>query len=304
MEELTTYVHRTNTLNKEGKIDKSMIKELHEKNLISIYMWKDKDEDKKDISDWENLNKGLNVSKVSPYVKQFFNLYKDVEDHDVLVYAKYSGLPSKLGLVKKGSEVKYIEDEYRVFYYLEINEIDKIKEIKQADYPLLETLIPYYNTVSKVNKGKEKLNSIYNNNKVNLPLKPENLSANAAELICSEWLRTKYCDKKFRIKYLLMPMGGNNAIIDILGKTNNDEYVVCQVTTSRDKQTINKKMEKLLKFDSTQLNYKKVMFGEAESSEIDNNNDIRYVSIKDVFNDLKSNKYGDHKELLDFLINR
>jgi hypothetical protein len=299
MEELITYVHRTNTLNKEGKIDTRKINELYEKNMISIYMWKDKEE--KDIEDLDKLHKGEKISNISPYVNQFFNLYKDTINHNVLVYAKYYGKPSKLGLVKSDDQLIVIEDESRVFYCLKI---ENIKEITPSDYPLLETLIPYYSTVSKVKKGKDKLISVFYNKP--LALKSENLSAKEAELLCSEWLRSECCNiDDIRIKYLKMPMGGNNAVFDILGKAvKGNKDIICQVTTSSDTQRIIKKMEALSEIMSDQISYKKVMFGEAERKEITSNDDITYISIRDVFDDFKKNKCGDFNELIDFLINR
>ena len=299
MKELITYVHRTNILNKNDEIDTKKIEKLYERNLISIYMWKN--EEKKDMQDFIKLYNGEIISNASAYVSKFFNLYKDAKNNNVLVYAKYYGKTSKLGLVKSDDQLIVIEDESRIFYCLKL---ENTKEITQSDYPLLETLIPYYSTVSKVKKGREKLISIFY--KEPLALKAENLSATAAELLCSEWLRSECCNiDDIRIKYLKMPVGGNNAVFDILGKAVKENAdVICQVTTSNNTQTIIKKMEALSKINSDQITYKKVMFGEAKKTEITNNYDITYISIQDVFEDFERNECSDFKDLIYFLINR
>lgn len=280
-----SFVHRTNIKNENSEIDTDAIQELYEKNLISINI---RDYEKQDIDNWNLLISNQDVKNVNNYVKQFYNLYLASQEDNVLVYAKFLGYKSKLGLVKKGSEIKEINKKGQTYFCLELS---NVKSIDKFDFPLLETVIPYYSTVSKVIKGRDKLLSIFYDEK--LPLKVKNLSAKATELLCIEWLRSDF-NKNYKIKYQLMPAGGNNAVIDFLGKTYNNKILASQITTSSSKKTIENKIEKLKDFKSDY----KVMFGQLENYKSDK---VEYISIQDVWNDFEEVEYN---SLRDFLINK
>ena len=281
-----TFVHRTNIKNENSKIDTNAIHELYEKNLISMNI---RDNEKEDIDNWNLLRSNQDVKKVSGYVKQFHNLYLASQENDVLVYAKFLGYQSKLGLVKKGSKIKEIKKDRQTFFCLELS---NVRNIDKSDFPLLETVIPYYSTVSKVDKGREKLLSIYYEDYI-LPMKLENLSAKATELLCVEWLRSEF-NNISKISYQLMPTGGNNSTIDFLGKTADNKVMAAQITTSKSIKTIKNKIDKLELFNADY----RVMFGQLEDFDTKK---VTYVPINRVWDNLINSKYNG---LIDFLINK
>ncbi len=289
MENYYTFLNRTNISKKNSKeTDTESIRCLYEKDFISINMWKESEEE--EVISFKMLCEGEKLKNVKTYIKQYYNLYKLSQEKDILVFAKYKGdFSSKIGLIKKGTPLIMKEKEGRVFYCLKLSEI---KLINSYDYPLLETVLPYYGTTSSVIKGREKINSIYSN--IPIKLIPENLSDKATEIMCSEWLRSGLCDDKYKVKYQQLLTGGNNSDIDFLGKTVSGKTLITQVTTSGSKKIINSKIEKLEKYKADI----KLMF--AQNNSYISDSEVVYISIQEVWNDIYQ---SDFKPLLNFLIN-
>jgi len=275
------------------------IPELFEKNLISICI---KDNEPIDIQLYDDLLAGRDV-KHNPkliYLHRFFNIVRQVKTKDVIVVSSYLGnKENKIGLIKKGSEIIELKKDRLTLYCLQMKSVyctpypnfwgknNEVKTLNLSKYPVLKSLIPQQVTISPVIKNKNKIYSIYYGYPIEFEL--ASLSNEDVEIMCMEWLRSKYAPPDFKMQFQLLKTGGNNADIDILGCTYDNEKIACQVTNTDNQKLIKDKEQKLEDFDS----FRKIMFSHLETfwtapdsfnqniTEIWNDfkNDDRYVQL-------------------------
>lgn len=243
---------------------------LHEKNIISICI---QDNESIDLKYYNDLISG----EVVPfdikrnYIKLFIDIANIALNKDVLIIAMYEGLEPKIGLIKKGEQIfKQKEDGFTLFclqmksvyctpYPNFWGENNEIKSLNLSHYPVLKSLIPQQVTVSPIHKNKKKIYSIF----YGCPIKIElaSMSNESIETMCTEWIRSKFAPKEFKIEFQLIRTGGNFADIDIIGCNSDNEIIACQVTNTENDKLIKDKNKNLENFVSD----KKIMFSHLET---------------------------------------
>lgn len=249
---------------------KEMIPLLFKNNIVSICI-QDKEYD--DLSYYESLLTGKKVKfdNGKNYIKYFIDIANIAKTKDVLLVAMYEGLETKIGLIKKGEQIFKQNNEGFTLFCLQLKsayctpypnfwgETNEIKSLKLSSFPILKSLIPQHVTISPIHKNKNKLYSIY----YGCPIKIEydSLSNEAVEVMCTEWLRSDYAPKEFKLRFQLLRTGGNFPDIDILGCNYNDEQIACQVTNTKNEKLISDKVQKLESFNSD----KRIMFSHLQT---------------------------------------
>jgi hypothetical protein len=194
-----------------------------------------------------------------------------------LIGATYRNLyPTKmvLGEILKGSEIqpKKING-----YINKTIQLQNTKVIDLFEYPLLLAIQPRHKTTTDWPSAKTFLNALYYGEK--LPRDVSSLDPSQLEVLCYEYLRIQN-----HLNFLLLPIGRTIHDIDIYGENKNRERVFAQVTQSKNKEVIFKKIEtlKLFNTNSTRLFF----FG----PEVFNTTDgvISYQSIEEVFSFMQS----------------
>jgi hypothetical protein len=244
---------------------KKMIPLLFKNNITSICI-QNSEEDH--LSYYENLIAGKKVQFEigKNYIKYFIDIANIARTKDILIIAMYEGLEPKIGLIKKGEQIfKQKEDGFTLFclqmksvyctpYPNFWGETNEIKSLNLSKYPVLKSLIPQQLTISPIQKNKKKIYSIY----YGCPIKIEfaSMSNESIETMCTEWLRSEYAPKEFKIQFQLIRTGGNFPDVDIVGCNSKNEKVACQVTNTENEKLIKDKTQKLENFVSD----KKIMF--------------------------------------------
>lgn len=230
----------------------------------------------------------LNKNKYVQFIGRWFDLQKTVNDSDVIIIAQYfNSSEKKIGLIRKGT--KFFEEgenrEFKVFQLTNVNEIEK------KDVSIFNSIITQSATLSPIKQRLDFINYKFNNRPSGLGLSLDNISPKLIELLCLEWLRSDLCDRNLKIKYQLLNVGGNYGDVDIFGKTFKGKKIGCQVTYSKDKNLISKKIIKLKNFESDI----RIMFCNAEFE----SEDVIVIPLIKVWNDLTENE--EYLEFLKFL---
>lgn len=284
------YLIRTNY--KEPLEAKEMIPLLFKNNIVSICI-QDKEND--DLNYFENLITGEKVKfeKGKNYIKYFIDIANIAKTKDVLLVAMYEGLETKIGLIKKGEQIFEQKHNGFTLFCLQLKSVyctpypnfwgekNEVESLKLSNFPILKSLIPQQVTISPLRKNKNKLYSIYYGCPIRLEY--DSLSNEAVEIMCTEWLRSDYAPKEFKLRFQLLRTGGNFPDIDILGCNYNDEQIACQVTNTKNEKLIRDKVQKLESFNSD----KKIMFSHLEThwtSQVNLNKNIMEV-WNDFWND-------------------
>lgn len=279
----------------------SQIDNLYEENIVSICIEESEDIDQAYFDDLINdKNPAFNSSL--PYVYRFVNLIKLVEKEDVIVIATYLGKLPKIGIIKKGSEMFSKNKNGYKLYCLQMKSVyctppqrGKLNSIDLRDYPILKSIIPQQVTISAVLKRKKAIYSIYYG--INYPLELSLLSDMGIEIMCTEWLRSKFAKENIKICYQLLRTGGNYADVDILGVNSMNEVVASQVSNTADPKLIRKKIDKLLSFPSEE----KIMFTLKYNPDFSEKKDYVNIFIEDVWEDFMKDEF--YKKMLERLTN-
>lgn len=277
-----------------GDLANQYLDELYEKNLIAICIKDNKIEQEYDMVLFSKLLNNLEVkydNKLN-YIHRFFDIVNRVKYDDVIVVGSYLGYPNvKLGLVKKGSEIIRLKKDGLTFFCLQMKSVycnpfpnfwgrkQEKEGLNLFDFPILKSVIPYRTTFSPIIKNRNKIYSLYYGYPLMFEL--DSLSEEGVEIMCTEWIRSKYAPKHLRINYQLLKTGGNFEGIDILGCNENNEIVTCQVTIGSSKSIIEKKTNGINKFEADY----KIIFSNNETRF---SNDILYKNLVDVFDELKN----------------
>lgn len=250
------YLVRCNYTDKSA----SELEYLYENNIVSICIQEEETIDQKYFDDLINGNNPPYNNKL-PYIQRFVNLANLVKEQDVIVIASYLEKNPKIGLIKKGSEMFCKEgNEFKLFclkmksVYCTPNWGDEFDSIDLRTYPILKSIIPSQVTISAVNQRKNAIYGIYYG--VKYPLDLSLMTDSAIEVMCTEWLRSRFANEKYRICYQIIRTGGNFADVDILGANNQNKIVAVQVSNTVDINLVSKKIDKLKSFTSDE----KIMF--------------------------------------------
>lgn len=278
----------------------SELEYLYENNIVSICIQKEETEDQDYFDALINDNNPPYNNKL-PYIQRFVNLVNLAKEQDVIVIASYLGMNPKIGLIKKGSEMFCKEgNEFKLFclkmksVYCTPNWGDEFDSIDLRTYPILKSIIPQQVTISAVNQRKNAIYGIYYGAKY--PLDLSLMTDSAIEVMCTEWLRSRFANEKHRIYYQIIRTGGNFADVDILGANNQNKIVAAQVSNTTDINLVSKKIDKLKSFSSDE----KIMFSNVNRPDLEKIDDCRNIFIGDVWNDFYSDSY--YKVMLERLV--
>lgn len=278
----------------------SELEYLYENNIVSICI---QDEQTEDQDYFDTLINGNNppYNNKLPYIQRFVSLVDLVKEQDVIVIASFLGKNPKIGLIKKGTKMFCREgNEFKLFcltmksVYCTPNWGEQFDSIDLRTYPILKSIIPQQVTISAVNQRKNAIYGIYYG--VKYPLDLSLMTDSAIEVMCTEWLRSRFANEKYRICYQIIRTGGNFADVDVLGANNQNKIVAAQVSNTSDINLVSKKIDKLKSFSSD----KKVMFSNVNRPDLEKIDDCLNIFIGDVWSDFYSDFY--YKVMLERLV--
>lgn len=278
----------------------SELEYLYENNIVSICIQEEQTEDQDYFNALINGNNPPYNNKLS-YIQRFLSLADLVKEQDVIVIASFLGKNPKIGLIKKGTKMFRREGKEFKLYCLEMKSVyctpnweEKFDSIDLRTYPILKSIIPQQVTISAVNQRKSAIYGIYYGAKY--PLDLSLMTDSAIELMCTEWLRSRFTNEKYRICYQIIRTGGNFADVDVLGANNQNRIVAAQVSNTSDINLVSKKIDKLESFSSDE----KIMFSNVHRLDLEKIDDCLNVFIGDVWNDFYSDSY--YKVMLERLV--
>lgn len=269
----------------------SELEYLYENSIVSICIQEEETIDQKYFDDLISGNNPPYNNKL-PYIQRFVNLANLVKEQDVIVIASYLEKNLKIGLIKKGSEMFCREGNRFKLFCLKMKSVyctpnwgEQLDSIDLRTYPILKSIIPQQVTISAVNQRKNAIYGIYYGTKY--PLNLSLMTDSAIEVMCTEWLRSRFANEKHRICYQIIRTGGNFADVDILGANNQNKIVAAQVSNTTDINLVSKKIDKLKSFSSDE----KIMFSNVHRPDLEKIDDCRNIFIGDVWNDFYSDSY-------------
>ncbi|EOA56461.1 hypothetical protein HMPREF1214_03282 [Bacteroides sp. HPS0048] len=281
------YLVRCNYTDKSA----SELEYLYENNIISICIQDEETADRDYFNDLINGNNPAYNNKL-PYIQRFVSLADLAKEQDVIIIASYLGKNPKIGLIKKDSEMFCKEGDGFKLYCLKMKSVyctpnwsEEFNSIDLRTYPILKSIIPQQVTISAVNQRKSAIYGIYYG--VKYPLDLSLMTDSAIEVMCTEWLRSRFANESHQICYQIIRTGGNYADVDILGANSHNKIVAAQVSSTTDINLVIKKIEKLNAFSSDE----KIMFSMVHRPDLKSINGCRNISIGDVWNEFYSDLY-------------
>lgn len=269
----------------------SELEYLYENNIVSICI---QDEETEDQDYFDALISGNNppYNNKLPYIQRFVSLADLAKEQDVIIIASYLGKNPKIGLIKKGEEIFCKEGDGFKLYCLKMKSVyctpnwgEEFDSIDLRTYPILKSIIPQQVTISAVNQRKSAIYGIYYG--VKYPLDLSLMTDSVIEVMCTEWLRSRFANESYRIYYQIIRTGGNYADVDILGANNQNKIVAAQVSNTTDINLVSKKIDKLNAFSSDE----KIMFSMVHRPDLKSINGCRNIFIRDVWNEFYSDLY-------------
>ena len=269
----------------------SELEYLYENNIVSICIQDEQTEDQEYFDALINGNNPPYNNKL-PYIQRFVSLVDLVKEQDVIVIASFLGKYPKIGLIKKDSEMFCKKGDGFTLYCLKMKSVyctpnwsEEFESIDLKTYPIIKSIIPQQVTISAVNQRKSAIYSIYYG--VKYPLDLSLMTDSAIEVMCTEWLRSRFANESYRICYQIIRTGGNYADVDILGANNQNKIIAAQVSNTTDINLVCKKIDKLNSFSSDE----KIMFSMVYRPDLKSINGCRNIFIGDVWNEFYSDLY-------------
>ncbi|GAB1360283.1 hypothetical protein MASR1M31_20850 [Porphyromonadaceae bacterium] len=278
----------------------SELEYLYENNIVSICIQEEETIDQKYFDDLINGNNPPYNNKL-PYIQRFVNLANLVKEQDVIVIASYLEKNPKIGLIKKGAEIFCREGNGFKLFCLKMKSVyctpnwgEQFDSIDLRTYPILKSIIPQQVTISAVNQRRNAIYGIYYG--VKYPLDLSLMTDSAIEVMCTEWLRSRFANEEYRICYQIIRTGGNFADVDVLGANNQNKIIAAQVSNTPDVNLVSKKIDKLKSFSSDE----KIMFSMVYRPDLKEVDGCRNIFIGDVWSDFYSDSY--YKMMLERLV--
>ncbi|OGO61357.1 MAG: hypothetical protein A2032_00285 [Chloroflexi bacterium RBG_19FT_COMBO_49_13] len=208
-------------------------------------------------------------------------VYREIRPADILV-----------GIITQGSKVRPI-NRYGDDNIYKVVQLQNVKEISLADYPLLAAIQPRLATITGWTGAFDLLYSIAFDKTV--PIDVKYLSPGQLEVICQEYLRMKGI-----LKVLLLPIGRNLQDIDIFGIGDDGYKVLAQVTHSNQLSKVDSKLQMLKHYNRQGV--KLILFGPESCNIADAK--VNYISIESVFAELQSSQEAVYHQAIEMMFNR
>ncbi|PIV97595.1 MAG: hypothetical protein COZ16_12205 [Flavobacteriaceae bacterium CG_4_10_14_3_um_filter_31_253] len=258
--------------------ENEIVQDFYSKNHIGVRF-----DTKADMEDWKNLKNGQKLKQ--QFAQRWNTLNQTVQENDVIVISSYKNFGCKVGIISQGTQFEKIgnENEFYTIFKLEQNQ-----EIDIEKFPFIQTLLPSNVTISPIKRKNYTLRkNIFP--KIIVRIENNEFDDIALEIIASEWLRTDFAPKEYRLQYQLLKTGGNNKDIDIYGMTIGNEKLIAQVSSTKDSKNINNKIKKLEKYNG----FKRVFFFNVDDKKT---SEYEIIDLKRIISELRNdNKY---KELI------
>lgn len=248
------------------------IKKFYDNNKTAIHL-----DTENDFQDWEKYINGENPKQ--QFLQRWKSLTDLIKNQDVVVIANYQGIGYKIGKIKQGTRFGKTENEKSVYYHFKL---DNVKHIDLDLFQFVQTILPANVTLSNVKRKHYSLRKLFPGMVCNVST--FEMDDIAIEILVSEWLRSKYAPKEYRIKYQILKTGGNKKDIDVSGITENDENLIVQISNTENIGTIKKKIAKLDKYEDC----KKLFFFNTSNQKIDGR---QIIDIKNVIEDFRNDNY-------------
>lgn len=169
----------------------------------------------------------------------------------------------------------------------------QLHNTKKIHSPLLLAIQPRLATITGWPSAKKYLELMFKGKKI--PLKLEFLHPSQLEVICYEYLV-----KNKMLGALLMPIGRTLRDVDIWGINDAGRTLLAQVTFEPSENEIRKKIEKLQNQANGHKESILIFFGPRSQQDKVKDKNISYISIEQVFGELKS----DEKSLMYLMIEK
>jgi hypothetical protein len=173
-------------------------------------------------------------------------------------------------------------------YIYKIVQLKNTEEIFYQDYPLLAAIQPRQTTITGWPSAQKYMEAILGKGKI--PWDVGSLHPNQLEVICYEYLRREKI-----LDVLLMPIGRTLRDIDIFGIKGQGKYILAQVTYSTDFTEISEKIKKLKSYKSKDS---LLFFFGPKSQDINDYEDVEYISIEKVFDLFTSDSKSVYYEMI------
>jgi hypothetical protein len=254
--------------------ENGIVQDFYSKNHIGVRF-----DTKADMVDWKNLNNGQRIKQ--QFAQRWNKLNQTVQENDVIVISSYKNFGSKVGIISQGTQFEKIGNENEFYTIFQLEQTQKIHIEK---FPFIQTLLPSNVTISPIKRKNYTLRkNIFP--KIIVRIENNEFDDIALEIIASEWLRTDFAPKEYRLKYQLLKTGGNNKDIDIYGMTIGNEKLIAQVSSTKDSKTINDKIKKLEKYNGC----KRVFFFNVDDKKT---SEYEIIDLKRIISELRNdNRY-------------
>lgn len=236
---------------------------------------------KSDMEDWEKMNNGQQPKQ--QFAQRWRLLNQAIQENDIIVISSYRKVGSTIGVIPQGSQFKKISTEkgfYTTF------QLEQAQEIDIDKHPFVQTLLPTIVTISPIKRKNYTLRKrIFP--KIIVRIENNEFDDIALEIIASEWLRTEFVPKEYRLQYQLLRTGGNKKDIDIYGMTIGNEKLIAQVSSTGNSKTMEDKIKKLEKYKD----FKRLFFFNTSDKKT---SEYEIIDLKRVISDLRNDeKYRD-----------
>lgn len=252
--------------------NKTQIKKFYDKNETAIYLDTDRD-----FEDWKRIENGENPKQ--QYLQRWKSLNELLKEEDVIILASYQGIGFKIGKIRKGTKFRKLSDDNFAYYFFKL---ENAKEVDLDLFPFVQTILPSNVTLSNIYRKHQSLRKIYP--RVACFTQNFEMDDKAIEVLVSEWLRSKYAPKEFKIKYQILKTGGNKKDIDIFAVTEDNKKLIGQVSNTKNLATMKQKIKKLEKYED----FQKIFFFNTSETEIENQ---KVVDVNQVIEDLSKDKF-------------
>ena len=157
--------------------------------------------------------------------------------------ASYQGIGFEIGKIRKGTKFRKLSDDNFAYYFFKL---ENAKEVDLDLFPFVQTILPSNVTLSNIYRKHQSLRKIYP--RVACFTQNFEMDDKAIEVLVSEWLRSKYAPKEFKIKYQILKTGGNKKDIDVFAVTEDNKKLIGQVSNTKNLATMKQKIKKELLF--------------------------------------------------------
>lgn len=235
---------------------------------------------------WEQYSK---KSRRELKFKRAWTQFQKIKKNGAIVVAQYARGKYIIGEVKKGSRLKFISSsKAKDFKGLKSLKLHNIRTVTQRQRQMITMFKPMQSTLNPIRRGADYVRYAYGLIRFTPSLK--NMHYKVQEVMCAEWLRSKYCPRGYRIEYLLTKIGQGMEAVDILGQTITRKKLYAQVTYSKSKRKVIKKLNALVKYSGGDgIN---IIFSNADLP--NQNHAVIHIPLQQVWDDLYEDKKYKH----------